>query len=73
MVIIFLNIACNWPLPNLCINQSDLVNTKESVLPVHDKHYHMNKRSVQKEEVIEVLRNYALVQKYEDTIMCYQS
>jgi len=40
--------------------QSDQVNTKESVLPVGDKPYHMNKRNVQKGEEIEVLLNYAL-------------
>jgi len=57
----------------MCDRQSDLVNTKECVLHVHDKPYHMNKRSVQKKEVIDVLRNYALVQKYEDTILRNQS
>jgi len=40
--------------------QSDLVNTKESVVPVCDKPYHMKKRNTQKEEEIKVLQNYAL-------------
>jgi len=38
----------------------DLVNTKESVLPVCDKPKHTNKRKVQKGEEIEVMRNCAL-------------
>ena len=40
--------------------QSDLVNTKKSILPVCDKPYHMNKRTVQKGEEIEVWWNCAL-------------
>jgi len=40
--------------------QSDLVNTKESVLPVCDKPFYMNKRKVQKGDEIEALRNCAL-------------
>jgi len=39
---------------------SDLVNTKESVLLVCDKHYDMNKGNIQKGDKIKVLRNYAL-------------
>ena len=39
---------------------SDLVNTKESVLLVCDKHYHINKGNIQKGGEIKVLRNYAL-------------
>jgi len=39
--------------------QSDLVNTKESILPVWDQPYHANKRNIQKGEEIEVLRNCA--------------
>ena len=35
--------------------QSDLINTKESILSVCDKPYHTNKRNVQKGE-IEILR-----------------
>ena len=38
----------------------DLVNTKESVLPVCDKPNHTNERMVQKGEEIEVMRNCAL-------------
>jgi len=34
---------------------SDLVNKKNSVLPVCDKHYHTNNRNVQKWEKIEVV------------------
>jgi len=37
-----------------------IVNTRESVHPVYDKHYHTNKRLLQKLEVIVKLRNYAL-------------
>ena len=37
--------------------QSDLVKTKESVLPVCSKLYYTNKRKVQKGEEIEVLQN----------------
>jgi len=40
--------------------QSDLVNTKESIIPVCDKPYHTNKIILQKWEAIEKLRNYAL-------------
>ena len=40
--------------------QSDLVNTKESILPVCDKPYHTNKRIVQKGKEIGVLLKYAL-------------
>ena len=40
--------------------QSDLANTKESVLPVCDKLYHTNNGIQQKWEVIKILRNYAL-------------
>jgi len=40
--------------------QSDLVYTKESVLPVCDKPYHTNNWILQKGEEIEVLRNCAL-------------
>ena len=40
--------------------KSDLVNTKESVLPVCDIPYQMNKGKVQKGEEIKVLRNCAL-------------
>jgi len=43
--------------------QSDLVNTKESVLPVCDKPYQTNKRKIQKREEIEVLQSYALIHK----------
>jgi len=39
--------------------QSDQVNTKEYAIPVCDKSYHTNKRWVQKEKEIEVLRNFA--------------
>jgi len=42
---------CHW--------QSDIVYTKESVLPVCDKPYHTNKRKVQKRE--RILRNCALL------------
>jgi len=38
--------------------QSDQLCTEESVC---DKPYHTNKRNVQKEEDMEVLRNYALL------------
>ena len=38
----------------------DLVNTKESVLPVFNKPYHTNKRILQKWEEVENLQNYAL-------------
>jgi len=41
--------------------QSDLVNTKLSVIPLSDKPYHTNKRKVQKREEIKALRNYPLV------------
>jgi len=40
--------------------QSDLVNTKESVLPVRNKPYYTNKRKVQKWEEIEVVRSYKM-------------
>ena len=43
--------------------QSDLVDTKERVLPVFDKHYHTNKRKVKTGEEIEFLRNWALPSK----------
>jgi len=39
---------------------SDLLNTKENILPVCDKPYHTNQRRVQKGGKIEDLRNYAL-------------
>ena len=41
--------------------QSDLVNTKENILPVCDKPYHTNKGIVLKGEEIGVLQNYALI------------
>jgi len=37
----------------------DIVNTKESVLPVCNTPYHTNTRIVQKGEEIVVVRNYA--------------
>ena len=40
--------------------KTDLVNTKESVLPVCDQPIHTNEINEQKEEEIESLRNYAL-------------
>jgi len=43
--------------------QSDLVITKEGILPVCDKPYHMNKRKVQKEEESAVLQNCTLVKQ----------
>ena len=46
------------------VRQFDLVNTKESILPVCDKPDHKNKRKVQKWEEIEVLRNCALSQHH---------
>ena len=42
--------------------QSDLVHTKESILPVCDKPYHTNKRKLQKREDIEVLRNFHFIE-----------
>jgi len=41
--------------------QFDLVNTKESVLPVWNKPYHTIKRKAQKGEEIDVLRNCSLL------------
>jgi len=41
------------------IRVSDLVNTKESVLPVCNKPYHTNKRNIQKGEETKDMRNYA--------------
>jgi len=40
--------------------QSDLVITKESVLPVCDEPYHTNKRKVQKVEELKVVWDFAL-------------
>jgi len=40
--------------------QADIVNTKESELPVCDQPYRTNRRKVRREE-IEVLRNSALL------------
>ena len=40
--------------------QSDLVYTKESVLPVCENPYQPNKGVLQKQEEFENLRNYAL-------------
>jgi len=48
---------------NIVRRKSDLVNTKESILPVCDKPYHTNNRILQKWEELEKLRNYALVPK----------
>jgi len=39
--------------------QSDLLNTKGSILLVFDKPYHTNKKNIQKGERIEILWNYA--------------
>jgi len=44
--------------------QCDLVNKKESILPVCDTPYHTNKQKVQKGEEIKVLRNCALIQAW---------
>ena len=40
--------------------QSDLVNTKASILPVCDKPYHTKKGILQKWEELENLQNYVL-------------
>jgi len=45
--------------------QSDLVNIKESVLPLCDKHHHTNKGILQKVEEIENLRNSAVWQNWD--------
>jgi len=41
--------------------QSDLINTKESILPICDNPYHTNKGILQKWEQLENLRNYAFL------------
>jgi len=40
--------------------QYDVVNSKESVLPVCDKNYHTNKRKVQKGEEFKLVRDCGL-------------
>jgi len=50
--------------------QSDLVYTKESILPVCDKPYHTNKNTAQNDEEIESLRNYAFIYTYVHTDGC---
>jgi len=42
-----------------CLHETDIVNTKEIILPICDKQYHMNKRKVKKGKKIKVLQNYA--------------
>jgi len=49
---------------NMCYDYqglSELVSTKESLLPICDKAYHMNKTNVKIGEEMKVLRNYAFV------------
>jgi len=47
---------------------SDIVNIKESVLPLYDKPYHTDNRILQKWEKPEHLRNYALIDAYISSI-----
>ena len=45
----------------MIVRFTDLVNTKESILPVCDNPYHTNKGNVQKGEEIGVLRNCSFI------------
>jgi len=49
-------------------SQPDLVNAKDSILPVCNQYYHMNKRNVEEGKEIEVLRNYSLILFFEKIV-----